>query len=229
MYLLTEGLRHFEKLPEALQADLRTQLGWPYEKEEVLAASPPVEDEWSVLGQSYREREKLWERRTWLRGETSGQMALVLDFSHGNRNFPVSMAAGTRFRGSLAFYPAAFALRALLVSEPTGAHPLAQPFAAATDFQTALGNHSEALAVNPWAVTLPLAVNDVTPVRRGDAWFLRDSTGAEVPMRMPELEAWTLLALSGGQPIRAFGEWSGGAWQVLSAWTGEFQTFQSAS
>ncbi|CAN5322710.1 SWIM zinc finger family protein [soil metagenome] len=229
MYLLTEGLRHFEKLDGPLQADLRAQLGWALEKDEVLASGQRVEDAWCVLGQSFRENDKLWERRTWLAGQASGKQALLLDFSHGNRNFAVSMSAGTKFRAALVYYPAAFPLRALLSDEPVGASPLVAPFPAAPDFSTAFGGYADALAANPWLVGAPLAVRQVTPIRRGERWIFRDETGAEVPLRMPEQEAWSLLALSGGRPVQAFGEWSAGEWYVLGVWAGEFQSFQAAA
>jgi hypothetical protein len=229
LHLLVEGLRHFESLPGPLQGDLRAQLGWPMEKEEVQAAGLTVEDEWAVLGQSFRERDRLWERRTWLGGQTTGRPALHLDFSHGSRNFPVPMTPGTSFRASLVYYPAAFPLRAILTDAPGGARHFEAPFAAAPDFHTAFGIHAEALAANPWLFGLPLAIAAVTPFRRNEAWFARDETGAEVPLRMPDLEGWTLLSLSGGRPLPVFGEWSAGEWHVLGAWTGEYQTFRAAA
>jgi hypothetical protein len=40
--LLTEGLNRFDTLPFPVQADLRAWLGWPMDKDEVLAATPPI-------------------------------------------------------------------------------------------------------------------------------------------------------------------------------------------
>jgi hypothetical protein len=229
LHMLVEGLRHFESLPEPLQCDLRAQLGWPMEKDEVQARGQAVEDDWMVLGQSFREHDRLWERRTWLGGETTGRLALHLDFSHGNRNFPVPMTPGTSLRASFVYYPAAFPLRVILVSEPSRARQSKKPFAASPNFHDAFGDHAAALAANPWLFALPLSVSGVTPLRRNDSWFARDEAGAEVRLRMPDMEGWKLLSLSGGRALTLFGEWSAGEWHVLGAWTGEHQSFQAAA
>lgn len=229
MYLLTEGLSRFETLPAPLRGDLRATLGWSVEKEDMLADSSPVTDEWQAVGQSFAERDQLWERRTWLLGRACSKPALLLDFSHGHRNFALPLAVGVSFQATLAFYPAAWPLRALLVDAPGQTRPLSGPFSAQPDFASALAIHAEALAANPWLLSYPLAIANVIPVRGRESWRLRDAQGTELPMRISEPDAWELLALSGGQPIHVFGEWSDGALRVLSGWTDGFHNFATTS
>ncbi|MFZ4791162.1 MAG: SWIM zinc finger family protein [Candidatus Competibacteraceae bacterium] len=223
--LLTEGLIRFDTLPAPAQADLRAWLGWPVDKEEVLVTTPPVTGHWSIVGQVLTERDRLWERRTWLLGRDSVKPALLLDFMHGQRNFPIPLAVGSRIHAALAFYPAAWPQRALLLEPPTQAEPLREPFPALADFDAALTDRAAALAANPWLITTPFAIAGVIPVRRGNGWRLRDASGAELLLTMPDPEAWALLALSGGQPIRVFGEWTGNDLRVLSGWTDRFHGF----
>lgn len=225
MHLLTEGLRRFETLPAPVQADLRAWLGWPLDQEDVLAAAAPVADDWDIVGQVFTERDRLWERRTWLLGRNSAKPALLLDYQHGQRNFAMPLAVGARFQTTLAFYPAAWPLRALLVDPPQSSSPARDPFAAHPDFAAALADRARALAANPWLLAYPCAVTGVIPVRRDRLWRLRDAAGVEQPLHMAERDAWTLLAISGGRPLPLFGEWNDGGLRVLGCWADGFHGF----
>ena len=222
MSLIMEGLRRFSRLPAPLQGDLRVVLGWAMEKEEVLANAQRLSDDWCVSGQVFTERERLWERRTWLVGRNAGRQALLLDFMHGQRSFAVPLAVGTCFRAELAFYPSAYPLRALLANPPESTQPVREPLAALPDFNAALAARAEALAANPWLLTYPFAVENVIPLRRPGGWWLRDVQGAELPLTLSEPDAWTLLALSGGHPVAVFGEWSDHQLRALGVWVNGF-------
>jgi hypothetical protein len=232
LHLRLEALKRFESLDGPLQADLRSTLGWSLDKEEVTADGARLEDDWAVLGQGFTERERLWERRTWLQGQRSGRFALLLDFSHGNRAFEVPWVPGICGSGELLFYPGASPLRALLVRPLTATRPLDRPFAAVPDFDTALRLYALALAANPWLFAFPMAVADVVPVHRSsedgtDRWSLRDTAGAEVPIVIKG-QAWELAALAGGRPLTVFGEWDGQALTVQSCWHAALVAFEDA-
>jgi hypothetical protein len=228
MFLMAEGLSRFATLPTALQGDLRAVLGWAMDKEEVLANPQRVTDEWCVVGQVFTERAPLWERRTWLLGRTHAQPMLLLDFMHGQRSFPAPLIVGVSFHADLAFYPSAYPLRALLVNPPESVRPLHEPFPALYDFDAALAARAEALAANPWLMTYPFMIDQVIPLRRNGVWWLRDVQGAELPLQMTDRDAWEFLAISGGQPLRVFGEWSDNELRVLGAWADGFHSLGSA-
>lgn len=225
LWLITEGLSRFSTLPPAVQGDLRALLGWPVDKEEVLTNPQRVTDDWCVLGQIFTERDKLWERRTWLLGRTHAKPALLLDFMHGQRKFAVPLAVGTSFQAELAFYPSTCPLRALLANPPASTRPLREPFPAQRHFDAALAARAEALAANPWLLAYPFAIESVIPLRRNGAWRLRDEQGAELPLKMADRDAWELLAISGGHPLRMFGEWNDNELRALGVWTDEFHGF----
>ena len=235
--LLTEAMQRLESLPELLRHDVRSSAGWAMDKEDVLAANDRVMDVWQVLGISHDENEKLWERRVWLRGAASGRNALLLDFSHGGRRFDQVFVPGTSVKATLCFFPSASPLRALWVDEPQGeqrtqssaedeeskAEPLRTSALSATsavnsNWDAALESIADAFAGQPWFQRLPLTLSHGVPVFRGLRWFLRDAEGREVQMHMSTDDGWQLSALSGGHPLRIFGEWLGERLRPLSSW-----------
>lgn len=237
LQLLTEAMQRMEALPEPLRHDVRSSAGWAMDKEEVLAANDRVTDVWSVLGISHDENEKLWERRVWLRGAASERNALRLDFSHGGRRFDQVFVPGTVVKATLCYFPSASPLRALWVDEPQSAQSFAEdeesnitplrtsalsaPSAVGATWDGALSSVSDALAGQPWFQRLPLTLSHAIPVFRDLRWHLRDADGREVQMRTSRDDGWQLGALSGGHPMRIFGEWLGEQLRPLSAWRGE--------
>lgn len=214
--LLAAAFNRLEALPPATQADIRTALGWAMDKEEVLAGGAKVSDAWFVLGQSFEENGKLWERRVWLHGARTKRAALLLDFSHGSRKFDHAFASGAAVEMTLAFYPGAVPLRAIVGSEPAAAAGVSAP--AKADFEPAFDGIAAAVAGNPWLNRLPFAVNGGVPGLREGIFSLADDAGGMVPMRASENEAWELIALSGGQPVSVFGEWNGEHLRPLTCW-----------
>lgn len=217
LHLLGEALGRVNTLPEPLQQEVRSACGWTADKDEVLRAGERVQDQWIVQGIRCEENDRLWERRVWLRGKNSGRHALLLDFSHGQRRFETTFAPGMTFEATLAYFPAAFAQRALLAESPKTLST-EKVLAAPASFAEALHGIADGLAQNPWLSRLPLALSTATPVLRAGQWTARDSTGHEVPLRMDEADAWQLLAVSGGHPLTLFGEWLGESWRPLCAW-----------
>ncbi len=220
LQLLTQAMQRMDALPERLQHDVRSSAGWAMDKEEVLAANDRVTDAWHVLGISHDENEKLWERRVWLRGAASGRNALLLDFSHGGRRFDQVFVPGTVVKATLCFFPSASPLRALLVDAPVE-EKSAKRIDSIPSWDAALGSVAEALAGQPWLQRLLLDLSHGVPVFRDLRWYLRDADGRELQMRLSADDGWQLAALSGGHPLRIFGEWLGERLRPLSAWRGE--------
>ena len=214
LQLLTEAFSRLESLSLAEQADVRAALGYLPDKETVLAGEDCVTDVWSVIGVSFAEEEKLWRRRVWLYGRTCGRMALILDFSHGNRSFEPVFLPGDDRRMTLAFYPGASPLRAVAADAPV-AEDVPGPLPRFT-LEEALADMAGRVAANPWQSPLPLFFGDARLVRREDAWLLL--AGERVlPLAMDDAEAWKLLARSGGLPLTVCGEWDGNALLLAGA------------
>ena len=97
---------------------MRAALGYLPDKDAVLAGEDRVSDVWSVIGVTVAEDDRLWRRRVWLFGRTSGRLALLLDFSHGTRSFEPVLMPGDAVRMTLAFYPGSSPLRAVVADVP---------------------------------------------------------------------------------------------------------------
>lgn len=218
LYLLIEGFERIETLPAAVQADLRTQIGWSLGQEEVLAGLAHG-DLWLVVGQRTEEEERLRSRRTWLYGITSQMPALLLDFAHGQQPFEQTLVPGTGLEAELTFYPSAYPLRALIKTRQESAM-LSKAPPGSELIGEAIAHYSKALAICPWLERFPLLLTDVTPHLEAQGWLLQDRNGAVLPLssRMESNQGWQLLALSGGQPLTLFGEWNGTSLSVFSVW-----------
>lgn len=220
LQLLVDAVAQREHLPPGLQADLRQALGWPLERDEVLAGGERVSDHWQVLAQVLVEREaRLTERRVWLQGARSQRRALLVDFSFAGKAFEQGWSVGVPQSGTLAFYPSADPLRALwaestpLVDE---AAPLPQAPSRADEW-TALATR---MAANPWAPSWPLWLGAVQLQYTADAeslWWLWADAGA-IPLAIGDADAWQLMAMAAGEPVSVFGEWTGERLRPLTAW-----------
>ncbi len=219
LYLVIEGYRRLEHLPPEVQADLRALVGWTVSQEE-LEPLPGKAGHWLVLSQRVTLEDRLRVQRTWLwPADASGgdanadtPAALLLDFAAGAQPF----MPGARVPAELVFYPSAYPLRAALRARQA-ALP-AEPWTGYANLQAAAGAFAAALARYPCLERFPAPLQAVLPQRVGERWWLRDASGQGWPLEAPFETGWTLLALSGGQPLPVFGEWDGHSLRPLSAW-----------
>lgn len=214
--LLVAAVQRRDALSPARRADVRAAIGWPLDKEEVIAEGETVQDVWQVLGQRTCEVDaKLSERRVWLHGERSGRIALIQEFAYDGSGFS-SWAPWTRYDTTLHFYPGSVPLRAVAqASTPTSA-PAATGVphgASSIDWASRCG------AENPWLPTVPVILDAATPCLTDARWQVHGTDGAW-PMTCSEDTIWSLLAFSAGHPVSLLGEWNGHALHPLSAWRG---------
>jgi hypothetical protein len=202
-------------LPEATQADIRAIIGWTQSQEELLRLDG-ARDRWLVLGQRIEEEDRLRAQRVWLLGERSGRAALILHFAHGQQPIDASFVTGAAPEAELVFFPGAYPLRAI-VKQRHGAPAPPERISGYAKIIDAQEAFTSAMAANPWLEKFPMPLLNVTPLRRGDAWFVRDAEGRALKVA-PRFEfGWTMLALSGGREIDVFGEWDGEYLLPLSA------------
>ena len=215
LYLAVQGYQRIQSLTPAAQEDLRTLIGWTQDQEQILS-QPTVTDEWFVMGQSQETEERLRVQRTWLWGTKTEQAALVLDFAHGSAPLDVSLTPGTKFKGSVAYFPSAFPLRALVREHAT--FMAVDRWLGKESVRAALDACAEVLAQNPWAGRLPVNLAAVTPLLDGERWLVRDAHGDLLPLNVPPLTGWSLYSFSGGASVGLFGEWEDYALRPLGAW-----------
>ncbi|WP_293997871.1 SWIM zinc finger family protein [Sphaerotilus sp.] len=220
LQLLIEAVRRRATLDAGVLADVRATLGWPLDRDEVLARGEAINDVWRVEGQIVEEREqRLVERRVWLSGRRSGRRALLLDFSHGATGFETSWITGQARAGRLVFFPSAAPLRALSVQRE--AAPEAGHAGALAGVPETSGWHDEldraaaAMAAHAWLPLWPLRLAGASIRVVEDAVWACGEDHA-LPLAVPADQVPTLLALSGGAAVDLHGEWDGRTLRLLT-------------
>jgi hypothetical protein len=152
IYMLSHAYGLLDRLPPALQCDVRTQIVWTVAQEDVLA-QPAVPDCWQVLAQYATDEGRLRTRATWLRGRAAERWALLLHYAAGGQDFDVPLPAAMQFDAELCFYPIAFPLRAL-IRDLSGLRSFEDAQLSALRLYAALDGYAAALAAHPsWSAT----------------------------------------------------------------------------
>ncbi|MEL6970354.1 MAG: SWIM zinc finger family protein [Bacteroidota bacterium] len=204
---------------ESLQPDQKRELlqvaGWNVRKDQ-LSTSNSIEDNWLVLGLSSGVEEKLKFRRTWLRGERSGQYALLLDFAFGDRGFEDHWVTGSVLKGRLLFYPGQPNIRAAFQQYQVSREPY-EAVVAYADLEEVKNSYAKALGQSPWLLVLPALVDNVLPIYKTEKeqFFLLDEEKRYLSMANSDA-SWKLLATSAGQSISCFGEYDGRIFRPIS-------------
>jgi len=214
LWLLREAVSRRERLAPSRLADLRTVLGWVYDKDDLAALGETVADHWRVQGHCIEERDdRLFERRVWLRGERSGRDALLHDYAYGGRGWELPWPDGRRVAATLRFFPGSAPLRALALEQGAGEPAVRWSQSAAE----AIDRASNAFAANPWLAYWPMSLDEAVPVRGDDGWQAHTPAGC-LRLALSDAAGWNLLAHSGGRGLRLMGEWDGRALRPLAAW-----------
>lgn len=206
LHLLAKGHRVLDELPDELAQTVRTRVGYLVTREKVLAG-PSVRDLWHVLGRREETHDRLVARRVWLLGRRTGRAALVLSFAPAGQPLDDSLVTGEVLDASLAFYPGASPLRALVATrhDEFSADPV-PPGATVDD---ALDTVAKALAGDPWTDSWPLVLAAALPTA---------GTLAGLPLHPGVATPWRLIALSGGRPLTVAAEWTPRGLVPLTAW-----------
>ncbi|MEU5280678.1 SWIM zinc finger family protein [Streptomyces asoensis] len=216
LHLLDRGWLHRERLPDGLAATVRTRVGLPS-----APVGPPVRDQWLVLAQYDTPDPKLTTRRIWLYGTASGRTALLLSYGAAGRAPELTLPVGLALDAELSAHAGAGQRRASLGEQfappaPTGARP-----AGVTPTEAA-ARYGESLVHDPWQDSVPVTLDAVVPTPAGDSWQLADAEGdTALPLTAAAASRpglWRLVALSGGAPVRVFGECGHRGFTPLTAW-----------
>jgi hypothetical protein len=215
LYLLVQAHRRIDELPDELAATVRSRVGYPVRKADVLAG-PGVADRWFALGVIDSLDHRLLTRRVWLYGATTRRWALLLSFAPPGGFLDDSVAAGRQLRATLHFYPGSGQYRAL-VGEPSEVIGPAVPPAPETYAELA-DRFADLLAADPWATRMPAVIlaAAVSPDRPRGRWRLRESGGEYREVVDLPGEPWPLLARTLGEPTPIFGEWAPAGFRPLS-------------
>lgn len=222
LHLLDQGWLRRDLLPEGLAATVRSRIGLPGS-----ADGPPVRDRWLVLAQYDTADTKLTTRRIWLHGAESGRTALLLSYGAAGRAPELALPVGLALEAEVSAYPGAGQLRSALGEQFAPPAPTATRPPGMTTGQAA-ARYGEALRDDPWLDSVPVTLDGVIPTPDGDSWQLADTEGDSALPLTPTARSrpglWRLIALSGGAPVKVFGECGHRGFTPLTAWpadTGE--------
>jgi len=229
LHLLVQGYQRIADFEPQMQAELRSQVGWPQNQDDLKARAAQgdplvtsLADLWYVLGKTVTEEDKLKVQRTWLWGYQTQQATLMLSFAHGHQPLDVSLVPGSCFSGQLIFYPGTGVRRSLVNAREGTASILPDPALGFERAEGATARYAQALSENPWLLQFPLVLRQMWPHYSSDhpiyTWWLQDEAGEGLPLSCSLDQGWKLMALSGGHPITVFGEWDGQTLRPLSFW-----------
>ena len=113
LHLLIQAHRRLTELPPGLQATVRSRVGYPVSKQDVLAR-PGIADRWLAVGMVDVVEFRLETRRVWLQGQTTGRWALWLSFAPPGGYLDTTVLPGQLLDAELHFYPGSGQQRALI-------------------------------------------------------------------------------------------------------------------
>lgn len=221
LHLLARAGQRLDTLPAGLAATVRSRIGYTTARRDVLS-SPAVTGHWDVLASRDLTDGDVPGRRVWVRERDTGRMAMLLTFNSPAGWSDPSVARlrpGTGFRADLHFYPGQPPLRAVAGTQRSGPSRVKPP-APDGGADALLAGYAAGLEQDPWLTTWPALLTG-TPVPPGGpltSWHLADDTGTALPLQENE-SLWTLLAVSGGNPVTVAGEWNpAGGLLPLTVW-----------
>lgn len=215
LYLLTESYKNLEQLPDDWKMEIRSQIGYPQAKEEVLAEEP-IADRWIILHKKSRKINELNTETFWLYGTQSRRFAVYLNFITPGTLPEYNLLPGSTYNGELCFYPGVKTLRALFKSFTLSTESVSPSFH--TDLSAASQEYREAIRQNPLAEEVPILVENIKLVTAGNHFFVKDSNGKSLSVQMDEATRIDLLAITGGAPFDAFFLADAASWELKTIW-----------
>ncbi|WP_055418276.1 SWIM zinc finger domain-containing protein [Streptomyces pactum] len=216
LHLLDQGWLRREHVPDGLAATVRSRVGLS-----ASADGPPVRDRWLVLAQYDTADARLTTRRIWLYGARTERAVLLLSYGAAGRAPEPALPVGLALDAEVSAYPGAGQRRAALGGQfgppaPTELRPTGMTTAEAAV------RYGEALRDDPWLESVPVTLEQVVPVPDGADWQLADA-GGDTALPLPPAAGhrpglWRLVALSGGAPVKVFGECGHRGFTPLTAW-----------
>ncbi|WPP49036.1 SWIM zinc finger family protein [Catalinimonas niigatensis] len=215
IFLLVQGFKNMERLPQDLQEDIRSMIGWSVQKDE-LKQQEGIRDQWFVLAQETEKEDKLTIQRTWLYSQQNKKYALIINFYAPGQLPDFTWMPGMTYDATLVFYPGRQSLRALVKEQ----HPqTTKAWPGALASLTALEQHiTDQFTAFPWTTQIPVLLESMTPFKQNEQFFLLDEARKMLPISVAFQHAWLLMALSGGKPLQIAGMYQEGNLLPLRIW-----------
>lgn len=215
MALLAESWPRLSSLPEAMQHEVRTQIGFPQSKELALTQEG-LADSWLILAKTARIEQKLMVERYWLYGKSSGQFGLFIQYIAPGQAETVRLAPGTEVRGTWVYYPGLVQLRGLF--KEMAVPQTAQKTSMKGSLEEAVQSASRIWSANPFAGPVPVWVTATCLGWQDGQPALMGADGVWVPAHLSEDARWKVLALTGGGYCDFFCLANPDAWEIGGVW-----------
>ena len=210
VHLASSAYQRLEHLPEAVQADVRTVIGFNTGSEEVLAQTG-IQDTWNVLAQSLEQDDRLRIRRIWLIGQRTQQTAMVMDFGVAQAPLGLGLPVGSSIEAELVYYPSHFPQRALGKGELPAPGEIAG--VTGSSIEKNLQTFAQARASNPWLERSFFCLSDSSLQTNNT---VTDKLEQSLQVNPQFASLWPWLAVTGGSSGTIFGEWNGEHFLPLS-------------
>lgn len=217
LYLVAKGYQNKEGLPHLIH-DIRSWIGFTVSQDELKEQSG-VLDTWLVTGKQVSEDEGITVERNWLYGLTTGKHALVLQFIVRGGGANLLLSPGMYIEAELVFYPSVAPVRAIVKRQITAA---AKMLSRLYPSWTEVAQAETALCSSfPVRSERPHALSQITPVKDGNVWWLKDAQHNAVRLKEGFNGLWNLLSLSGGAPMDAIVIGKEGVYEPLGVWAAQ--------
>jgi hypothetical protein len=118
------------------------------------------------------------------------------------------------------FFESAYPLRALVKSR-NDIELQISTISGYSNIRKMIQNYAKALSQNPWLEEFPVVIDSLILTKNNYqnnvSWCVYDSNEHQLPLKANFQKGWQLLALSGGYPVKIFGEWDGEYFLPISA------------
>ncbi len=220
LHLASTGFQNRDHLPDLLVEDLKTFIGVD-QKKELARQQPAIADQWLVLGKKLGKADNVNSQTLWLKGRETGRFAQILEYKFGSDDFDTKLFPGQSIEASLHFHASNYPMRAILQEEHAPFCGYQNPVGVEA-FEQLLRDYSEALGKNPFLYRYPALFDNIKPLISTDGnLFLVDQNQQIIPVWPRFASQLELMAISGGNAISLFGEWTGTQLIPLSVFEGE--------
>ena len=217
MSLLVNTAKNIDHLGAVEQEELLNQLGRLVRKQEVIAAENVMNDLWTVIGQSEQYNlDGLIERKVWLLGNKSLQVALLLDYLFQG-DFELKFIVGESFESELYFYSSTIWQRALVNSTEINFSKQHLQYESFKDYEAFFESYARKISLNPWLAVETGIIENLRIVIKSDKPYLADQNLAFFPIRnISSNSLLKLLAISASEPMTYVVTYDNRAFEILS-------------
>ena len=215
LYLFSKSFEQHKDLAINQRNELERIAGVTVKKDQVLQQKGEI-DYWLVIASEEGIQENLKYKKTWLIGQKSNAIPLILEFVWGNKKFESNWQVGAAIHGEIVYYPGVLNSRALIKDGKWSSVPFQLPdgIKSLKDLQK---HYASILERNPWNKTHPIYLTNFTTYFDQKDFFLVDEAKNAIKLSyLSKDKNWKLLALGAYELLNVFGHWDGYTFDPLT-------------